>query len=213
MKANPLAEDYKYLTPEERFRLILAAEGRGDDAETQRLARAGGRLELSMSDHAPYAHAFQQLHLLTFLELLEESNGYIESLTRAKDAGDEADGQANETGAVESADDHADDRFKKSLDGALAAGFLLRAKVGGWKRFCEQMQVPPFLQWESLPGFGRLKRALALAEEFAFTAEEFLEWLNSLLSISATELIGLSAEEVAAEYEKVFRSGVQLWGG
>ncbi len=213
MKTNPLAGNYKYLTPEERFRLILAADGRGDDAETERLARAGGRLELSMSDHAPYAHAFQQLHLLTFLELLEESNGYIESLTRAKDAGDEADRQADETGAVESADDHADDRFEKLLDGALAAGFLLRAKVGGWTQFCEQMQIHPFLQWESLPGFGRLKRALALAEDFAFTAEEFLEWLNGLLSMSAQELTGVSAEEVTAEYEEAFRCGVQRWGG
>lgn len=213
MKANPLAKDYGYLTPEERFRLIMAADGRGDDAETERLVRAGGRLTLSMSDHAPYMFAFEQLQLRTFLELLEEANGYIESLTRVKDAGNEANGQADETGAAESADEHADDRLEQLLDGALAAGFLLRAKANGWTQFCEQMQVPPFLQWESLAGFGRLKRALALAEDIAFTAEEFLKWLNRLRSMSAQKLTGVSAEEVAAEYEEVFRDGVRWWTG
>ena len=100
-----------------------------------------------------------------------------------------------------------------AMTSSVGSGFLLRAKGNGWKRFCEQMQVPPFLLWESLPGFARLKRALALAEEFAFTAEEFLRWLNGLLSMSAQELTGVSADEVAAEYEEAFRTGVQWWGG
>ncbi len=114
---------------------------------------------------------------------------------------------------AESADEHADDRLERSRDLALAAGFLLRAKANGWTHFCEQMQVPPFLLWESLPGFTHLKYALALAEDFAFTIEEFLKWLNRLRSMSAQKLIGVSAAEVAAEYEEAFRCGVQWWGG
>ena len=213
MKAHPLAKDYGYLTPEERFRLILAASQRGDDAERERLVQAGGRLTFSMPDYAPYAHAFEQLHLRTFLELREEATDYMEALARVNKAGDETEGQADESGAAELADDHGDDRLQQSLDLAFAAGFLLQAKADGWKRFCEQMQVPPLLQWEGLPGFNRLKRALALAEEFAFDSERFLRWLNGLLSISAQELAGASAAEVAAEYEEAFRRCVRWWGG
>ncbi|MFH1746960.1 MAG: hypothetical protein ABIG44_07940 [Planctomycetota bacterium] len=213
MKADPLAGSYQYLTPEERFRLILAASQRGDEAERERLAKAGPRITLSMEGHAPYAHAFEQLHVMTFLELLESATTYMQALARVKETGDEAEGQADESGASESTDDHADDRLQQSLDEAFAAGFLLRAKSEGWKGFCEQMQVPPFLLWESLPGFNRLKRALALAEEFAFTTDEFLGWLNGLLSISAQKLTGTSAEEVAAEYEEAYRRCVEWWGG
>ena len=185
MKAHPLAKDYGYLTPEERFRLILAASQRGDDAERERLVQAGGRLTFSMPDYAPYAHAFEQLHLRTFLELREEATDYMQALARAKETRDETEGQADESGAAESADEHTDDRLERSRDLALAAGFLLRAKANGWTRFCEQMQVPPFLLWESLPGFNHLKYALALAEDLAFTAEEFLKWLNRIRSMSA----------------------------
>lgn len=213
MTTNPLTKNYKYLTPEERFRLILAATGRGDDAEADRLARTGGRLRLSMFDHSPFAHAFQQLHLMTFLELLEESNGYIESLARARVAGLESDEQADKSGARESTSKNADIRKEKLLAGAMAAGFLLRSKIDGWTRFCEQMQIDPFRQWEYLPGYGRLKSAIDLAEEFAFTTGAFLDWLNSLRSTQAQGLTGVSAEEVAAEYEKAFRCSVKQWGG
>ena len=40
MTANTAAKLYSNLTPEERFRLILAAGGRNDDAERDRLVRA-----------------------------------------------------------------------------------------------------------------------------------------------------------------------------
>jgi len=64
MKAPPLVKNYKSLTPKERFQLILAASGRGDEAERDRLVRAGDRIHLSMQDHAPYADAFNELAML-----------------------------------------------------------------------------------------------------------------------------------------------------
>jgi hypothetical protein len=39
MNANALVKNYGRLAPEERFRLILAARGRGDEAESDRLAK------------------------------------------------------------------------------------------------------------------------------------------------------------------------------
>ena len=42
MNASTVTKHYGLLTPEERFRLILAAGGRGDEAEQDRLVSTGG---------------------------------------------------------------------------------------------------------------------------------------------------------------------------
>lgn len=217
MKAHPLATNYDCLTPEERFRLILAASQRGDEAERGRLGRAGARLTLSMSGHAPYAYAFEQLALLIFIELLEEAAGYFEALAKMGDADDEAEEQVDERDGEESAEDDDGQRpaWQQCLDLALAAGYLLRTKANGWRQFCEQMQVDPFLLFEGLPGFDRIKRALALAEEAAFAAEGFLKWLNAVRPETEPELteVPLTAAAVAAATEKIFRQRVRWWGG
>jgi hypothetical protein len=83
-----LARHYDNLTPQERFRLILAAGSRGDQAERDRLANSGERIALSMRDHAPYAHAFDELAFLVFIELLEEAARYLETFAHADDTGD-----------------------------------------------------------------------------------------------------------------------------
>src|SRR5579872_86977 len=83
-----LARHYANLTPEERFRLILAAGARGDEAERDRLLDAGKRITLSVQDHAPYAHAFDHFAFLAFIELLEEAARYSEAFARADDACD-----------------------------------------------------------------------------------------------------------------------------
>ena len=73
MKANPLAKNYGALTPEERWRLILAASARNDQIECDQLARTAGRITLSMSDHAPYAYAFDELSKTVFMVVLEDT--------------------------------------------------------------------------------------------------------------------------------------------
>jgi hypothetical protein len=167
MKAPPLAKNYKALTPEERFRLILAASGRGDEAEAARLVNAGGRITLSVPDHSPYAHAFSDLALMTFIDLLEEAASYQEAFAFADSTGDinadeaeeeERDEAAEETGARGDKGPVQEDADKepvwlRALDVALAAGYMLRTKANGWKLFCERLNVPPFLLWEVLPGF------------------------------------------------------------
>ena len=71
MNATALAKNYGSLTPEERFRLILAAGARGDEAEQARLVATGGRIALSLQDHAPHAHAFGELAVQVYLDLLQ----------------------------------------------------------------------------------------------------------------------------------------------
>lgn len=238
MSAHAVAKHYGNLTPEERFRLILAASGRGDEAERDRLVTAGGRLTLSMQDHAPYAHAFAELALLVYIELLEEAARYLDALARADEPGDmfgddaedeggrEAEaveepgdnqGESAERADADPAEEDACERplWQRTLDLALAAGFVLRTKAEGWKRFCERRNVPTFLYWEGFPGFDRLQRALALAEHAAFVPEGMLRWLNAIRPAGKPELaeVPLTAEGVAAATEEMFQKRVDWWGG
>jgi hypothetical protein len=227
MNANAVARHYGSLTPEERFRLILAASGRGDEVERDRLGKAAQRITLSMPEHAPYAHAFDELALLVFLELLEEAARYRDANDRAEDAfdlfGDE-DNQAEGDG--EGADAEAEampaDRDRSSppawqrpLELAYAAGYVLRARADAWQRFCARLTVPPFKLWEGLPGFERLQRALDLAEEAAFAPEGFLRWLNGVRPAGEPELtaVPLTVEGLAEALAELFAQRVEWWGG
>jgi hypothetical protein len=234
MNANAVAKNYRSLTPEERFRLILAAAGRGDEAEQDRLVQAGGRVERSMQDHAPHALAFIDLGLHMFIDLLEEAARYREALALPGGTGGD-DGEEEDCGAAEGEEgggaeggpgakadaepieDDAGERpaWQRYLDLALAAGFTLKTKADGWKLFCERLSVPPFLLWECLPGFDRLQRALALAEEAAFHPGGFLRWLNSIRPAGEPELteVPMTAEGVADDAAKLFRARVGWWGG
>jgi hypothetical protein len=241
MKANAVARNYGCLTPEERFRLILAANGRGDEAEQERLVNAGRRITLSMFDHAPFVHAFDEIALLVFVELLAEASSYLELFHWVDDASEWDDAVA------ESVDDATDDEaIAIPVDGdepdangdsvvaggqkngdkprqiqqrrwrlALAAGFVLKVKADGWKLFCERLTIPPLATWNDLPGFERIERALALTEHAAFTPTGMVRWLNDVRPAEAPPLseVSLTVEGIADATAKMFQDRVAWWGG
>jgi hypothetical protein len=234
MNANAIAKGYTSLTPEERFRLILAASARGDDAEAGRLARAGARFTVNLMDHVPYAHAFKELTWLTFIELVEDAAQYLDALERPdedtdaeaapaasagttaggpSDAGSGADPSAS--GGPPKPDAGKRHERQRPLDLALAAGFALKTKADGWKLFCERLNVPPFLLVEGFPGLDRLQQALALAQEAAFAPEAMLRWLNAERAAGEPPIreLPLTVEGVAEANEKMFRQCVEWWGG
>jgi hypothetical protein len=238
MNANAVTKHYSNLTPEERFRLMVAARARGDAAERDRLINSGQRITVSTQDHAPYARAFDELAFLIFIELLEEAARYLEAFVHADDVhalfGDDDQEEVDEEHAVaeapaaerEGSEGNAKSKLAQSdsgarssgeryLDLALAAGFVLRTKVDGWKRFCERLTIPPLAFWEGLPGYDRLQRALKLTENAAFDAEGFVQWLNRIRPAGYPQrtLPPLTVEGMAAAAEKVFRERVERWGG
>jgi hypothetical protein len=206
-----------------RFRLILAAGARGDETEQNRLVRAGRRLTLSMPDHSPHAHAFGELSMLTFIELVEEAADYLEAFQRADllgdpDTNEDDKPEAESVGSVASPEKPSKETLlpgERALDVALAAGWVLRTKAEGWKLFCERLSVPPFLLWEGFPGLDRLQRALALADTAAFTSVGFLRWLNRIRPKGEAELteVPLSVIGVADATEEMFRTRAAWWGG
>jgi hypothetical protein len=213
MKAPPLAKNYSLLTPEERFRLILAASGRGDEAERDRLARTADRINLSMQHHAPWMHAFSELSLFMFIELLEEAACYLNSFRYLHSK--EQEGSDEDDGELDPEEQAKIDEMIHDVDVTLALGYWVRAKAEGWKYFCEKLNIPPFLLWEDLPGFGRLQSALDLAKKTAFTPEGIVKWLNRVRPAGTPELTRdpLPADELAKATEEAFRQRVQWWGG
>src|SRR5207253_2622380 len=145
MNTNCVSRHYDALKPEERFRLILAASGRNDEAERDRLVNAASRITLSFRNHWPYSQAFDELALWVYIELLAEAAHYYHSLAHADDAreilADDEENESNEPRKNRTRN-RKQNRGKRpvwmrSLDLALAAGYVLRAKADGWKLFCE----------------------------------------------------------------------------
>jgi hypothetical protein len=133
MTANAVARHYAELTPEERFRLILAAGARGDEAEQERLKAAGERITLSMPDHSPYGHAFDELATLVFLELVEEASKHDDAFHRLCDVEetwtDEDDSHARATGEGDGDDDVDATDDLESTEGVLSEARRMVGRV------------------------------------------------------------------------------------
>jgi hypothetical protein len=244
MTSKSFSKNYGSLTPEERFRLILAASGRGDELERDRLARAGKRIALSMEDHAPYAHAFDDLAMMTFLELLDYSARFFDAIAHIQSvhckngavglAGPQSTGNVPDAAAAElrsaqraktepngvpepdgTDGDGTSRDIERDIDRAMAVGYQLRTLANGWKLFCDEMNVPPFIFWKDLPGFNRFRLALALNENAPFGPRQFLQWLNSVRPAGTPEITKteLTAEATASAYKEKFRDRVRWWGG
>jgi hypothetical protein len=233
MKGTLTAKAYGSLTPEERFRLVLAATGRGDEAEADRLAAAGGRITLSLPEHGPHLQAFLELGTLLFIDLLELAASYQQAFAAcdsyaqhlaacggpevwdddAKDGGDQErgdDDQGSESAVEPSVSGQEEDELAvadRLQQAALALGFQLRTKAEGWRLFCERWTVPPFPLLGMLPGFERVQRALALAEQAAFVPQGMARWMNRHRPAGAPEVnaaMMMTPGKIAAELEEAF---------
>jgi hypothetical protein len=231
MNATAVAKHYDQLTPEERFRLILAASARGDDEEANRLAKTCGRISMSMQDYAPYAKALMEVSFITYIDLLEHSSRYSDACAFNEEAQedtdplnpdqsehqDAADGQRGGDGKSSRKLSDAWRKkpiWQRSMDLMLAAGYTLGTKAGGWKLFCERSSLPPFLLWEAFPGFDRFQGTLSLTEKCAFAPEGFLRWLNDIRPAAAPELteVPLTIDSVADAEEQLFCDRVEWYG-
>jgi hypothetical protein len=221
MNTKTLANHYAHLTPEERFRLVLAAGSRDDEAELDRLANASKRITFSTMDYSPFSHALHELAVLVLLELLEEVAKYDDAFAQWSDTEmtDFIDGKIGTPALPKKKDRTITER---SLDLYRAQGFILRTKAAGWKLFCERMGFSPFGLWQYVPGLDRLQRALDIVEGtpdqpgYAFTPLGIVLWLNSIRPADrpeATESNIITAEGFADSLEATFQERVRWWGG
>jgi hypothetical protein len=220
MNLNGLVKHYATLTPEERFRLIVAANDRGDEAESQRLISAAKRCTFSNMDYSPYAHALQELSMLIFLELLEYAAECDDAHEQWSDAVSDLIGYKKSKRGV--AKKESSGQIARTFETYLAHGFILRTRAAGWKLFCERMGIAPFGLWQYLPGFERLRRVLAILEGTAdrpggpaFTPAGMMKWLNHIRPDGVpevTEASILSPESVADSTDALFHERARWWG-
>jgi hypothetical protein len=241
MTINTLARHYDRLGAEERFRLILAAGARGDEAEQDRLYLAAPRITLRFSHHAPWAHAFDQLATLVYVELLDEVARHQDAFERWSDAAEDSDDEDDASPDDEDEEGEGEDGEEDEHDAAVpervshespiwtrmlalyyAQGFMLKTKIAGWKLFCERLTLPPFELWKLLPGFDRLQRAIDLLDNRqhgpppAFEPEGMVNWLCQMRPDGQPEPTLdrlVSPERFADDLEKALRQCVKMYGG
>jgi hypothetical protein len=185
-----------------------------------------------MPDYAPWAYAFTELAMISFMEIVEIASTHqdamggwrevVKGLKRKKAAEPEA--MDDEPQGLPDPDRLSDEEeFElKLLRAVFGLGFILKTKIDGWKLFCERMNVPAFTIWESLPGYERLAKAMAEVDEkktdfpTAFLAEHMLRFLQNNRPKGfpePTEDSLFSAEAYADGLDKMLREGVKQRGG
>ncbi len=189
MNTTALAKHYDRLTPGERLPLIMAASGRGDELERQRLVMSAPRVCYRVPDHFGLAQAFREVGEMHFLELLSLSARYFQALALA----DTPDGRDAE----------------RLLDVALLFGYLVKVQLAGWRTFCAGHDLPADLCWSFLPGFATVKEAERRAGTAAFTAEGVAAYLRR--KYDATPKV-VTADEVAAGLRECLRARAEWWG-
>jgi hypothetical protein len=221
VNTKTLANHYSQLSAEERFRLIVAARDRGDEAEQQRLSNASKRITFSNVDYSPFAQALQELAILIFLELVEESAMYRNAFERWNDA-DTTGSIASKKGNPATANEESQSSKDRSFGVFLTQGYMLRTKAAGWMLFCDRMGISPFGLWQYLPGFERLQRELNIVEGTpdrpgsAYTPTGVVRWLNTVRPLGdpeVTESKIMTAERCANSLDVTFRERVEWWGG
>jgi hypothetical protein len=214
MNTNGLAKHYATLKPEERFRLIVAANERGDEAESQRLTRTAKRCTFSNMDYSPFAHALHDLAILTFLELLDEAARHDDVREQWADAE-----MSDSTGGKHRR--NRSPRKERLFELFLVQGFILRTKAAGWNLFCNRIGIEPQRLWQYLPGFERLKRTLLGLQGTpdrpapAYTPAGMVNWLNRVRpdhEPEVTEANILSPETIARQTDAAFHERARWWG-
>lgn len=186
MTRRSLSRLYDRFDSQERFELILAAWSRGDDAEVERLKAKASPSAWRLMDYAPMMMAFQNLAIITYIELSNHASEMTIAWHNAdRDWGNE---DLNE-------------RWSRI---ALLQGYLLRTKWHAWEKFCSEIKARPTLLAEALPGFDRMLAALAMAHKLV---DHDVDAAEVLVRERGGEI--LTVDAVLKETHEIFESMVK----
>ncbi len=186
---------YQHLSSDERFRLALAADERGDKPEVLRLTASGPRVQLTGPEHALNMMSWISLSHHAYIELIEQASLFHNAYDFACRSDDEAEG---------------DDALPQCWERVFFFGCLLRTKYFGWLRFCKRIGVPPLWQWRDLPGYWRLELALKFSKNKAFTPMGFMRTLNRKRPEGSAPKTKppLTTKGIAREFYRLYLKGI-----
>jgi len=192
MNTRALARHYGQLTPWERVPLIMAAVGRGDEVEHERLVASAPKSAYRIHDHFGLSQAIREVSDWHFMEMLDLAAQYFRAM-----------GMAN---AQEDPDAGV---FHRMLDAALLFGFIFQTKLSGWRLFCKDLNLEPDLAWSCLPGLDTIKQAEGNTEIAAFTPEGAKAYLEQL---GEKEPQIPTPRFVATQLRKFLEKRAEWWG-
>ena len=190
MTADRLAKHYPALRPDERLALMLAASGRGDDVEHERLLATAPRLPVVVPDTFPRAMAFREVLDRHRAERLELAARFFQTKRLAEDYDE---GPGGRMGHV-----------------ARAYGYLLLVARDGWAAFCERHLLPCGGLEVALVGGDVLRMAEDEVAGDAVTADEVA---GMIASRGGPKGAVKTAASVAEELAEAFGARLAWWDG
>jgi hypothetical protein len=209
MNTTSLIRQYDALTPWERLPLIVAAAGRGDDVEENRLAQTAPRVDFRVANCWGLVQGLELLARHYLLVQLDRAVIYWRVMNLLDK--ETLFGQTRKAKQRE-------ERLWRALE-TLAYRIVVQAD--GWKLFCRQMQIDPEVPLKYLPGHEAVSHVETLARNLACTPEEacvrLREAVGSDKSLKgnappdASEFRLDTADEVARFMRKVLEAQRNTW--
>jgi hypothetical protein len=196
MNTTSLAKLYDRLSPRERLPLIVAASGRGDQVEADRLLRSAPRIGYALPDYFGLADGVQNLALFHLLELLDLAAMYW----RVSAAQADAESSPGKEGKVVAA---------RLLATKRMFAFLFTVEADAWKQFCAEMQLDGELLLRGLPGYANLDLTEEEARRSAYSQEEATAWVRRKGN-STEEAVTVEAVVASMQEMVTWRAG--WWG-
>ena len=189
MNKNHVRSSYHLLQPEERFRLVLAAQGRKDESEENALHKSAAKSTFEILCHIPFLHAFEKIGLVMFIEITEDAaffrdcldfyyegceTAFLKRQHEAELAGEEFD----EDWDPDMSDPEGYLGLTREEQVLRASAYIFLAKYEGWAKFCEELKIPTHHPWDEFPGLKRLIQNIEIAQRWRFSEAEMLGWLQ-----------------------------------
>jgi len=208
MKTKGLEKLYDSLTARERLPLMVAAAGRGDEAEAERLSRSAPTLTFRVPDYHGLSEglfALTALHLMTVLELVGRY------------------WQASAVLAVAARlpKEEVQVREQQFLASVRLLAFELVTHAEAWGLFCGGLHLDAEWLLHDQPGYRLLVRTQASARAVAFSPEEALAYLRGQLEAARAEAGEApsakhkyhlqTAQEIAEDFQEVLERWVRSW--
>jgi hypothetical protein len=186
MNTTNLVRQYDALTPWERLPLIVAAEGRGDEVEANRLVRSAPKLSFHIANCWGLVQGLDHLakhYLLGQLELAVTYWRVMGILDQEPLPGETRIAKQRE------------ERLWRAIE-TLAFRFVVRAD--GWKLSCRQLQVDPDISLRDLHGYEAVCHMEKVARHLACTPEEAIACLRD--AVESDKALESEAPPVGQEY-------------
>jgi hypothetical protein len=165
MNPAALARHYDVLTPWERLPLLVAADARGDDVESDRLIHSAPQQVFQAPDYWRLLDGFEGLVKLYLLQQLDGA-AFLWRLLGALEQGllFEAPRQRQ--------------REERLWQMIQWEAYKLVVRADGWKLFCGELQIDATVLLQKLPGSANLAHAEHQARFLVCTAEEAVAYLR-----------------------------------